>query len=104
MKIKNKDGVSWLSRDREKQNKKKIKGCAWVLGLVCWTGFVFGPNNKRKENGLITSPFSSSWVYSGPLGLVGPRSMFRGSGFNPIILVINLGNFRKFRNYINIVR
>ena len=40
----------------------------------------------------------------GPLGHVGPVCEFRESGYGPKILVSSLENFRRLREYINIVR
>lgn len=40
----------------------------------------------------------------GPLGIRGPISKVRESAYGPKILVSNLGNFCRLRNYINSVR
>ena len=70
------------------------------LGFVGWQA----QTKEKEKKELLLGCFSSSLVLCGPLGHGGPRSKFRESGSGPIILVTNLGNFRRLRKYINIVR
>ena len=94
--------LAW-SRLENKEKKRNIKRC---VGLVAWWAGLrgLGPTNEINKKKFKVSLLSSNLGLRGPLGHGGPRSKFRESSFGPIILVTNLGNFRRLRNYINSVR
>ena len=59
---------------------------------------------RKKEKKNSKGPFGLAVGFKGPMGHVGPFGKFHGSGYGPIVLVSDLGNFRRLGNYINSTR
>ena len=85
--------------NQKKRKQEKLKGALgpfWLVGCcVDWA---------QTRTGIIEQ---SVWCLllclNGPKSVVGPHSKFRESGYVQIILMSDLGNFRRLREYINIV-